>query len=340
LWLTDGGRIISKRQTPDNRMEDNSNNFRNSLTMAAYTVVTPNYLAHALSVRKSFLQHNPDAGFFICIVGQQSHCPNMNFDNFYFINSLEDKRIGEMIQRYDPFEMTCALKPFFASHIFEQHSHVQRLVYLDCDMIVFGSFAPLTDAAITLSPHRTKNTGYLPYPKDYSIISLNRYGVYNAGYFELKRKPETFAFLDWWRTLMYELGYNKSEEHLFSDQLWLNLTHSFFDDVYVNKNPGYNVAIWNLIERKVEERNGSYFVNGEPLVLYHFSKYKIEEPDKLVYYDEPWLTFANFPVLKNIYNKFRDSVMEAGYEKFKSLPYPFSFQKANKKKAWWKRPFS
>jgi hypothetical protein len=321
-------------------MEDNSYISHTNLTKAAYTVVTPNYLAHALSIRKSFLQYNPDAEFIIGILGLESHCPEMNFDNFYFINSLSDSRIQDMTRRYDPFEMTCALKPFFASHIFEHHSHLQRLIYLDCDMIVFGTFATFTAAAITLSPHRTKNIGYLPEPKKYSTISLNRYGVYNAGYFELQRKPETFAFLDWWKMLMYDMGYNKPDEHLFSDQLWLNLVHSFFDDVYVNKNPGYNVAIWNLIERKVEERNGSYFVNGEPLVLYHFSKYKIEEPDKLVYYKEPWLTFANFPELENLYKKFRDSILEEGYEKFKSLPYPFSFQQVGKKKTWWKKRFS
>jgi hypothetical protein len=320
-------------------MYDNNSKSLRQYTTAAYTVVTPNYLAHALSIKKSFLQHNPDAEFIICVLGLKSHCPEMNFDNFYFINSPGDGRIDDMTRRYDPFEMTCALKPFFASHIFEQHGHLQRLIYLDCDMYVFSAFAPLTDAAITLSPHRTKNIGYLPEPKNYSNISLNRYGVYNAGYFELKRKQETFAFLDWWKTLMYDMGYNRPDEHLFSDQLWLNTVHSFFDDVYVNKNPGYNVAIWNLIERKIEEKNGAYFVNGEPLVLYHFSKYSINEPDKLVYYDEPWLTFANFPVLKNVYKKFRDSVLEAGYDKFKSIPYPFSYQQAGKKKTWWKKLF-
>jgi hypothetical protein len=318
-------------------MENKKNISSGFFSTAAFTVVTPNYLAHAISLKKSFLQHNPDAEFFIGILGNESHCPEMNVDNFYFINSLSDSRIEGMIRRYALFEMNCALKPFFAAHILEQHSHVQRLIYLDSDMYVFGHFASLTEAAITLSPHRTKNTEYLPESKNYSVISMNRYGVYNAGYFELQRKPEAFAFLDWWKKLLEHLGYEKPDEHLFNDQLWLNLVHSFFDDVYVNKNPGYNVAIWNLIERKVEERNGTFFVNDQPLVLYHFSKYKIEEPGKLVYYDEPWLTFTNFPSLIPVYQKYREGLLEAGYEKFKSLPYPFPLQKAGKKKAWWKK---
>ncbi len=307
---------------------------------AAFTVVTPNYLAHAFSLKKSFLQHNPEFGFFIGILGNESHCPDMNFNGCYFVNSINDSRIEGMIRQYAPFEMNCALKPFFAAHILEHHNDVQRLIYLDSDMYVFGTFASITEAAITLSPHRTKNTAYLPEPKNYSIISLNRYGVYNAGYFELQRKAEAFAFLDWWKELLEHTGYEKPDEHLFGDQLWLNLVHSFFDDVYINKNPGYNVAIWNLIERQVEERNGTYYVNNQPLVLFHFSKYNIAEPDKLVNYTEPYLTFKHFPVLKAIYQKYREGLIEAGYEKYKSIPYPFYYEQASKKKPWWKKIFS
>jgi len=321
-------------------MESNKNNSSPGSSTAAFTVVTPNYLAHAQSLKKSFLQHNPGTEFFIGILGKKHHCPEMNFENCYFVDSLSDNRISGMIGRYQPFEMNCALKPFFATHILEHHSQIQRLIYLDSDMYVFGQFALLTEAAVTISPHRTKNIGYLPEPKDFSIISLNRYGVYNAGYFELQRKAEAFAFLDWWKKLLEHTGYEKPDEHLFGDQLWLNLVPSFFDDIYINKNPGYNVAIWNLIERQVEDRNGTYYVNNQPLVLFHFSKYNLNEPDRLVYYDEPYLTFDNFPVLRGIYEKYRIGLLGAGYENIKSLPYPFSGELAGSKKAWWKKLFS
>lgn len=318
---------------PDKNLSSNP-----GLTTIAYTIVTPGYLAHAWSLKKSFLKHNPDADFIICLVGNEEHYPEKNTDNIYFINSIKDSRVEGMKQRYDPFELTCNLKPFFGAHIFENNSQMQRLIYLDSDMLVFAPFLQLTNAAITLSPHRTKNIGQLPGPEIDN--SLNRYGVYNAGYFELQKKEEAFAFLDWWKRLMDKSAYNRPDEHLFSDQLWLNAVHSFFDDVYINKKPGYNVAIWNLIERKVENRNGKYFVNEHPLVMYHFSKYKLEEPDKLVYYNEPYLTFANFPELKALYQEYRKGLLEAGYEKIITTPYPFSYQDSSKKKPWWKKLFS
>ena len=228
----------------------------------------------------------------------------MKVDHVYFVNFLSDNRIETMIQRYDAFELSCALKPFFASYILENNYQVQRLIYLDSDMYVFGAFAKLSDAAITLSPHRTINTGFLPEAENFSTISLNRYGVYNAGYFELQRKDEMMTFLDWWKTQLVKGAFNKPDEHLFTDQIWLNLVHSFFDDVYINKNPGYNVAYWNLIERRVEEKDGSFYVNGEPLVFFHFAKYKIEEPEKMTDFQNHFLSFSTFPVLKPIFRKY------------------------------------
>ncbi len=319
-------------------MAEHNNNSQSILTTAAYTVVTPNYMAHALSLKKSFLQHNPGAEFFIGLLGDASHLIEKNIDNIYFISSLSDSRVEGMIRRYDPFELTCNLKPFFAAHVFENNDHVQRLIYLDSDIYVFAPLLQITDAAITLSPHRTKKVEQIPGTEIDN--TLNRYGVYNAGYFELLRKKETFNFLDWWKMLMEKSAFNDPDKHFFSDQLWLNAVHSFFDDVYINKNPGYNAAIWNLIERRVEEKNGTYFVNDQPLVLYHFSKYKIEEPDKLVYYDEPYFTFSNFPALRTLYKKYREGLLDAGYEKIISIPYPFSYQKGSKKKTWLKKLFS
>jgi hypothetical protein len=156
----------------------------------------------------------------------------------------------------------------------------------------------------------------------------------------LQRKKETIVFLDWWKTLMVKMAFNKPDEHLFTDQIWFNTVHSFFDDVYINKNPGYNVAYWNLIERRVEEREGLYYVNGEALVVFHFAKYKIEEPEKMVDFQNIFLSFATFPELKPVFKRYYEGLVEAGYEKIKATPYPFSYQQASKKKVWWKKIFS
>jgi hypothetical protein len=310
-----------------------------AIQTAAFTVVTPNYLAHAYSVRKSFLAHHPGCEFFIGLIGYENHIPEKNDCVFICLNELTDERINGMVRRYTPFELSCALKPYFATHIFETRPQVNRLIYLDGDMYVFGPFHPQSDAAVTLSPHRTQHIKYLPGGDDFSSISLLRYGVYNAGYFELLRKPETTRFVAWWQSLLEHHAYNKPDENLFTDQLWLSAVPSFFDDVFINKNPGCNIGFWNLIERNVRYENGSWLVNGVPLILFHYSTYNIETPERPVNFDHPFLTFAEHPSLKPLFEIYRRGLMEAGYEKIKNLPYPFQYEQPGKKKPWWKRLF-
>jgi hypothetical protein len=305
----------------------------------AFTVITPNYLAHAYAVRDSFLQHNPNYNFIICLIGYEEQVPINKNCSILFINQLKDDRIKGMTERYNPFELSCALKSFFARHIFAHFSQVDRLIYLDSDILVFGQCKKISEAAIIISPHRTVNVNYLPGLENFSTISLLRYGVYNAGYFELLRKTETFIFLKWWQNLMEKYAYDKPGEYLFTDQLWLTSVPSFFDDLFINKNPGYNVAFWNLLERKVSEKENSWFVNSEPLVFFHYSKYNIEEPLKLVNFNHPYLSFTQFPELKPLFEMYRKSLLKAGYEEIKNLAYPFPLKHMDKKKSWWRKLF-
>lgn len=305
----------------------------------AYTVVTPNYLAHAHALRKSFLQTNSDYNFIICLVGFKHHIPEHANLNYIFLDHLLDERIAGMTKRYNPFELSCALKPFFAKYIFDLHSHINRLIYLDGDMHVFGKFVPQSNAAITVSPHRTIHVNYLPGLDNFSTTDLLRYGIYNAGYFELLRKPETFQFLKWWQMLLENHAYFKPDAHIFTDQLWLSIIHSFFDDISINKNPGYNVGFWNMIERTITQQNNQWFVNGVPLVLFHYSTYKIEEPEKIVNFNHPMLSFSQHPELKFIFEQYRNGVLAENYEEVKQLPYPFSYKLSSTKKKWWQKIF-
>lgn len=318
-------------------MESNLSFSSTKLNTIAYTIVTPNYLAHAWSLKKSFLLHNPNAAFFICLIGNPNDYPDVNQKDIFFIQDLKDNRIDGMLRRYNAFELSCALKPFFAEHILQVYASVNRLIYLDGDMYVFGPFKQLSTAAITISVHRSKNISYLPGDDNFSVISLNRYGVYNAGYFELQRKEEAFAFIHWWKHLMETKATDKPDEHLFTDQLWLSAVPSFFDDVYINKHPGYNVGFWNFIERNVEEKEGVYYVNEEPLVLFHFSKYKVEKPDELVDFSNQFLSFHTFPHLKPLYNIYRQGILQEKYDEVKSLPYPFAGMQTKEKKNFWRK---
>lgn len=307
---------------------------------AAFTIVTPNHLAHAYSLQKSFLRHNPGSVFVIGIIGYKVHVPETKEHSFVYLDQLNDNRITGMTQRYNPFELSCALKPYFAKHILCSEPQIGRLIYLDGDMYVFNAFTEQTGAAITLSPHRTVHVNFLPGLDNFSAVNLLRYGVYNAGYFEVTPKPEAFRFLDWWQALVEHHAYNKPDEHVFVDQLWLNLVHSFFDDIFINKNPGYNVSVWNMIERKLCRQENGYMVNGAPLIMFHYSTYSMELPDRLLNFDHPALSFAALPELEPVFEIYREGLLEAGYEQVKQIPHPFAYTQPGKNKKWWRKLFS
>lgn len=302
------------------------------MSTTAYTIVAPNYLAQALSLKESFLRHNPDDDFYICIVGRREDIPKDDTRGFYFIPDLDDKRVPGMLNKYRVFEMVCALKPFFAGHLFRKLPGTNHIIYFDSDILVFNKIPGPPEAAITLTPHRMAHTGFLPESNFHSDYSLQRFGIFNAGYFEVTRSPEGNRFLEWWMQLLSEQCFFDPDKHQACDQLWLNCVPVFFEGVEINRNPGYNMAYWNLIERKLTGTEGHWLVNGEPLVFFHFSHYNIDIPEKISSFDSPFLSFEHFPELRPVYKIYEQSVLKNGYAQLRSIPYPYQVVEKKSKK--------
>ncbi len=64
---------------------------------------------------------------------------------------------------------------------------------------------------------------------------------------------------------------------MFTDQRWVDFVPSFFDH-HILKDPGYNVAYWNLHGREVFNDGDRYLVNGVPLRFFHFSGFDARKP--------------------------------------------------------------
>ncbi len=67
--------------------------------------------------------------------------------------------------------------------------------------------------------------------------------------------------------------YEAVEHGLFTDQRYCDLVPALFDGVYVDRDPGNNVASWNLSRRTLRfDKDGTLLVNDRPLGFYHFTK--------------------------------------------------------------------
>jgi hypothetical protein len=59
---------------------------------------------------------------------------------------------------------------------------------------------------------------------------------------------------------------------------------ALYDNYFILKHPGYNMANWNLHERQLFIEKTS-FVNDEyPLCFFHFSSYKFNNPEQICSY--------------------------------------------------------
>lgn len=93
------------------------------------------------------------------------------------------------------------------------------------------------------------------------------------GFLAVRAVPAGRAFLDWWATQLHAACRDAPDEGLFTDQKYADLVPCLFPGVAVLRDPGCNVASWNLSTRRVRiGRDGGITVNGAPLRFWHFTK--------------------------------------------------------------------
>jgi len=285
----------------------------------AFTLCSNNYLAQAKALGDSLLEHNPSWKFVIGLVDKKT--VDIDYDFFRPHEVVEAEFIGipnfgDLCERYDIIELNTAVKPFFFKYVFKEYPEVQGALYLDPDVMVFGSlesvYSDLEKHSMVLTPHILS-----PIPLDGREPCENvflTYGTYNLGFIGVANQPEGRRFLDWWGDRTFSLGYIKTEQGMFVDQLWLNLAPVFFANVKVSLDPGLNVAYWNLHERKISRRNDAYFINDKfPLVFFHFSSYRLADPTRMSSHQTRY-TFETRPPAAELFENYRNSVLNNRYD--------------------------
>jgi hypothetical protein len=191
------------------------------------------------------------------------------------------ERLAGMRARYSVSELCFALKPLLLCKMLD--SGCESAIYLDADIFVYRGLAPVFEAfagnSIALTPHIT---GSLPdddrLPRDITIL---RAGAFNLGFIGVRNTPDARRFLDWWAARASRYGYVDPLRGWGGDQKWCDMVPGLFDDVAILKNPGYNVAYWNLPSRPLSRVDGKWFAGGEPLAFFHFSGFDPKHPGVL-----------------------------------------------------------
>lgn len=290
----------------------------------AFTVCSVSHLGQAITMADSFIEQNPGYEVKIGIVDRVAgRIDESQFADYELveIESIDIPNLEKLILKYDVFEMCGLIRPYLAEFLFNRYAELQKLIYIDTDILIFDSFesviADLDTHDIVLTPH-----AFQPFPEDGLYpkeVSFNNAGLYNSGFFAVKRSESGMQFLTWWQQRLSEYGAVNFMDGMFVDQLWLNFVPLFFDNVLISKNLGLNVGYWNLHERELDFTNGRFNVNEKyPLIFFHYSGYKLDSPDKIsVHTDRFDLTTR--PNLRPVFETYHHRLVANNFEMYRQL---------------------
>jgi len=176
-------------------------------------------------------------------------------------------------------ELATAIKPFLLEQLLNRADG--PVIYLDPDIQLHAPLDPLIDqlggnTSIILTPHLTHPESDPPAILDNEGAAL-KHGTYNLGFIAVAPDDTGRAFARWWRQRCTHWCLDDIPQGLFTDQRWCDLVPALFPRVHIERAPGYNVAPWNLNQRRITRTpSGGYTVTAadgtsSPLYFYHYT---------------------------------------------------------------------
>lgn len=244
-----------------------------------YTSATYAYLDRVRVLGETLRRHQPHWHFTLVLPDEPP--PGLVLDleaePFDAVMRMGDLGIPDLerwIFEHDVVELCTAVKGIAMVRLLEQGA--DKVVYLDPDTAVFSSLQPLEDLLdehdILLTPHQVDPADARHEILDNEVSSL-KHGTFNLGFAAVAARGDGLRFAAWWRDRLLDFCFDDIPNGLFTDQRWCDLAPSFFPGLHVLRDPGYNVASWNLGRRPMTVgRDGTVLVKGSPLRFFHFTK--------------------------------------------------------------------
>ena len=312
------------------------------MSLCIFTVVARNYIPLALTLADSVRQHHPEADLRIFVADGTTGLPDGAMQQVrHALTSLDDvldASFEELRFKYNITEFCTAVKP----HLFQRllaETQAEVVYYLDPDTWLFGRLDALHGAAphgtLFLTPHllHCRPLGDHAYPEYKHLWE----GIFNLGFCAIRRTPLADTVLAWWDQRLREHCYADHFDGLHTDQKWMDYAPAYFGDaLHIVRLQGVNVAHWNLDERTLThalhdpqdpqhlEAPPGRRVNGEPLLLWHFSGFDFQGR-LLTRHATPELQLRYLsPAVLQLAADYRQAVLTNGFASFIGLPYRYN----------------
>jgi hypothetical protein len=249
------------------------------MTVHCFTSASFAYLDRARVLGETLRRFHPDWKLWLCLPDKEP--PGFVFDPsqeaFSNVVRLTDLDIPDLTRwtfDHDVVELCTAVKGQMLCKLLD--AGAEKVIYLDPDIALLDDLAPVVSLLdrqnVILTPHQTEPDSERSAIIDNEIGSL-KHGIYNLGFLAVAGTSEGRRFAMWWRDRLLAFCFDDIPNGLFTDQRWCDHVPVFFDGVYILRDPGYNVASWNLSRRPVTiEEDGTIRAAGQRLRFFHFTK--------------------------------------------------------------------
>lgn len=294
------------------------------------TVVTWSHLPYVRALRDSLRASGNHEPFHVLVTDVPASRLPVEESGLCFIilDQLAPQPPQAMRYYFSAFELCNALKPFLVSHLLALGA--ERVVYLDCDLLVTGSFNPvwalLDEAPLLLTPHQLAPPSLdLRYTTEIDIVDQ---GIFNGGFSAWRRGPQADRMLAWMHSRFPIYGFAYRQHGMFVDQKLLPLLAEYYsDDVKIVRDPRLNIAFWNAHERNVRAVGPERWeIDGRPVIFFHLSGYRSSKPGLVCTYmplSSNDALLARCPWLGDVLARYHEGITryEAGHP---SIEYPYS----------------
>ena len=290
-----------------------------------FTICAKNFLAHALALHESLDRVTDGLRFYVALCDVAD---GLDLEQFPFqIIHMEELGIPNwewMKENYNITELNTAVKPFVFLALFDRHPGAP-VIYLDPDIIVTSRLAEVEDAFArgadaVLTPHITEPAEFA----EFDDQKFLQYGVYNLGFCAIRDTPQARRVVSWWGRRLERLCVIDLAAGLFVDQKWADLLPAFIDRVHVLRHPGYDVAYWNLSQRRVSRDGDRWLVNGQELRFAHFSGAVIGSPTVFSRHTAVF-NRRNIGELSAVLAHYEHRLAVNGHAHYRTLPYGYSW---------------
>lgn len=304
---------------------------------AICTIVALNYFAQAKSLMESVKKYHEDVDLYVLIVDKIEDemvkarivSDSESLMTINFVSDLDIENVESMAFKYDLVEFNTAVKPYYLEKLLNDKGY-DSIIYLDSDILLFSPlskiYSLLESNSIIITPHLI--SGEEDVDSEMSKIDdFLQYGVYNLGFIAVKNDCNGNKLLTWWKDKLSTKCFLSSEDFLAWDQKWMDFTPALFESVYVLKDPGHNVAFWNIQKRFISKENNEFYVNGtSKLVFYHFSHHRLTRPEVIadLEQEERCIRVSTRADLVELFNCYYDNVIRNNFNYYSKIKYGFS----------------